>query len=132
MVWNINKNFDQNGINKMTILLDSVIIIDHFNQIKPAKDFLENVLTISVISVITRAEVLTDFRDNKNRANAIEFLELFPLLDITKPIVDLAAILRQQHGWKLPDALQAAAAQHHKDLVDRIIIATAICHDLKN
>ncbi len=98
----------------MTILLDSVIIIDHFNQIKPAKDFLENVLTISVISVITRAEVLTGFRDDKNRANAIEFLELFPLLDITKPIADLAAILRQQHGWKLPDALQAAVAQHHK------------------
>jgi predicted nucleic acid-binding protein len=98
----------------MAMLLDSVIIIDHFNQIKPAKDFLENVLTISVISVITRAEILTDFRDNKNRENAIEFLELFPLLDITKPIVDLAAILRQQYGWKLPDALQAAVAQHHK------------------
>jgi predicted nucleic acid-binding protein len=98
----------------MAMLLDSVIIIDHFNQIKPAKDFLENVLTISVISVITRAEVLTGFRDDKNRANAIEFLELFPLLDITKPIADLAAILRQQYGWKLPDALQAAVAQHHK------------------
>ena len=98
----------------MTILLDSVIIIDHFNQIKPAKDFLENVLTVSAISVITRAEVLTGFKEHKSREKAIEFLELFPLLDITKPIADLAAILRQQHGWKLPDALQAAVAQHHK------------------
>jgi len=98
----------------MTMLLDSVIIIDHFNQIKPAKDFLENVLTVSAISVITRAEVLTGFKEHKSREKAIEFLELFPLLDITKPIADLAAILRQQHGWKLPDALQAAVAQHHK------------------
>jgi predicted nucleic acid-binding protein len=98
----------------MTLLLDSVIIIDHFNQIKPAKDFLENVLTVSAISVITRAEVLTGFKEHKSREKAIEFLELFPLLDITKPIADLAAILRQQYGWKLPDALQAAIAQHHK------------------
>ena len=98
----------------MTMLLDSVIIIDHFNQIKPAKDFLESVLSISAISVITRAEVLTGFKEHKSREKAIEFLELFPLLDITKPIADLAAILRQQHGWKLPDALQAAVAQHHK------------------
>ena len=33
---------------------------------------------------------------------------------ITKEVADLAAVLRRQHRWKLPDAFQAALAQTHK------------------
>ncbi|MBK6580422.1 MAG: PIN domain-containing protein, partial [Sandaracinaceae bacterium] len=29
------------------------------------------------------------------------------------PVADLAAALRREHRWKLPDALQAAAARQH-------------------
>lgn len=96
----------------MKVLLDSVILIDHFNQIPSAKAYLETVLEESAISAITRAEVLTGCTP-ENQAITIEFLDLFPLLDITQPIADLAAALRQQHRWKLPDALQAAVAVHH-------------------
>ena len=28
-------------------------------------------------------------------------------------MADLAAVLRREHGWKLPDAFQAALAQHY-------------------
>lgn len=40
-------------------------------------------------------------------------MEEFSLLEITKPVADLTAELRRNHGWKLPDAFQAALAQHH-------------------
>ena len=65
-----------------------------------------------VISVITPAEVLTDFeKADKQRAAMIP--DCFPVLELTKPVSDLAADLRRVHGWKLPDAFQAALAQHH-------------------
>jgi len=36
------------------------------------------------------------------------------LADVCYPIADLAATLRRQNRWKMPDALQAALAKHHK------------------
>jgi predicted nucleic acid-binding protein len=33
---------------------------------------------------------------------------------VTKPIADLAASLRREYRWKLPDAFQAALAKHHE------------------
>ena len=37
----------------------------------------------------------------------------FTLLSIDRDIADKAAELRRLHGWKLPDAFQAALAIHH-------------------
>ncbi len=34
-------------------------------------------------------------------------------LEISKAVGDLAASLRREYVWKLPDAFQAALAQHH-------------------
>ncbi len=97
----------------MTILLDSVILIEHFNSITEATAYLGQVRGKASISVITRAEVLTGF-EAPDRQQATALLDRFPLLDITKPIADLAADLRREQGWKLPDAFQAALAQHHQ------------------
>ena len=97
----------------MTILLDSVILVDHFNSIAKATAYLGQVRDEASISVITRAEVLTGF-DTSDREQAIALLDRFPLLDITKPIADLAADLRREQGRKLPDAFQAALAKHHQ------------------
>lgn len=92
----------------MSYLLDSVILIDHFNGRSEATQFLlEN--RESAISVITRAEVLTGF-DPVSEAQAKAFLSLFPTLQLTEADADLAAKLRREHRWKLPDALQAAVA----------------------
>ena len=96
----------------MTILLDSVILIDHFNGIVEATAYLGQIRDEAAISVITRAEVLTGF-ESSDRQPAIALLDRFPLFDITKPIADLAADLRREQGWKLPDAFQAALAQYH-------------------
>lgn len=96
-----------------SILLDSVILIDHLNSVDAAGIFLDRVYLEATVSVVTRAEVLTGYKPEANR-EALDLLDSFPLLEINKEIADLTARLRRQHRWKLPDAFQAAIAQTHK------------------
>jgi predicted nucleic acid-binding protein len=95
----------------LSVLLDSVILIDHLNGISAATRYLES-LTEASISVITRAEVvagipLSALRDVK------EWLDRYPTLPIDRQTADLAAELRRKNKWKLPDAFQAALASQH-------------------
>ena len=96
----------------MKLLLDSVILIDHFNGLEAATRYLSEHHSDAAISVITRAEVLTGFAQ-RTAAKATRFLDCFPTLGIDQATADLAAALRRDHGWKLPDAFQAAIAQQH-------------------
>ena len=96
-----------------TVLLDSVIMIDHFNAVPAATSYLSEMQGKLAISVITRAEVLAGF-EGKDRRLARQLLDRFPLLIIDRAIADIAATLRRQNRWKMPDALQAAVARHHK------------------
>jgi predicted nucleic acid-binding protein len=89
-----------------------VILIDHFNGHPEATSFLGRVAEESALSVITRAEVLAGF-DEAAAPLAVRLLDRFPTLDIDVPVADLAARLRREHRWKMPDALQAALAHHH-------------------
>ena len=97
----------------VAILADSVILIDHFNGIAAATDYLSRMRGQIAISAITRAEVLTDFGPRR-RLLPRRFLDQFPLIVIDREVADLAATLRQKHGWKMPDAMQAAAAKLHR------------------
>ena len=95
-------------------LIDSVIIIDHLNGIDKATRFILNLdPRQTAISVITRAEILTGIHEDE-QIEIIHLLDQFKLFIIDKTIADLAANLRRQYGWKLPDAFQAALAQYHK------------------
>lgn len=96
----------------MKLLLDSVILIDHFNGIEAATSYLSGCGGEAAISVITRAEVLAGF-DRPAARKAMRLLDAFPTLGIDQSTADLAAALRRQHGWKLPDAFQAALAQQY-------------------
>ena len=96
----------------MKLLLDSVILIDHFNGIAAATNYLAAHHAAAAVSVITRAEVLTGF-EARSVGKAARFLDCFPTLGIDQSTADLAAALRRDHGWKLPDAFQAAIAQLH-------------------
>ena len=96
----------------MRPLLNSVILIDHFNGVAAATRYLSEHHTDAAISVITRAEVLTGF-EQRAVGKALQFLDCFPTLAIDQATADLAAALRRDHGWKLPDAFQAAVAQQH-------------------
>jgi predicted nucleic acid-binding protein len=96
----------------MNLLLDSVILIDHFNGVEAATGYLSSHHADAAISVITRAEVLAGFEE-ANLTKAKHLLDTFVTLPIDEPVADVAASLRRKHGWKLPDAFQAALAQHH-------------------
>jgi len=100
-------------------LVDSVIVIDHLNDISPATAFLADYAPQCAVSVITRAEVLAGC-DEAASKSVTGLLNHFPTLPVTVGIADLAAQLRQCERWKLPDALQAAVAiEHNLTLVTR-------------
>ena len=95
-------------------LIDSVILIDHLNGIDKATRFILKLdPTLTAISVITRAEILTGFEESE-QSDVISLLDQYQLLNIDQTIADLAANLRRDFNWKLPDAFQAALAKHHK------------------
>lgn len=101
------------GSASLKYLLDSVIVIDHFNAIKPATAFLQEQGSECALSVITRAEVLAGF-DEGTGPLARELLDLFPTLPLNTETADLAARLRRTKHLKLPDAFQAAVAVQNK------------------
>lgn len=99
----------------LEILLDSVILIDHFNDEKKATRFIARLDPKRVaISVITRAEILVGFEAGKEEEKARLLMDQFTLLTIDKVIADKTAQIRREFGWKLPDAFQAALAMHHR------------------
>ena len=96
----------------MRWLLDSVILIDHFNGIDSATRFIADEREDIALSPITRAEVLAGF-DGEQIRFASDLLDRFPTLPVTAVEADLAASLRRSERWRLPDALQAAVARRN-------------------
>jgi len=94
-------------------LLDSVIIIDHLNNVTQATEFL---LALdpekTAISVISYAEILTGLNEDGER-KARPLLCSFEMLEINAAVAEKAATLRRKYGWKLPDAFQVAIAVLH-------------------
>jgi predicted nucleic acid-binding protein len=95
------------------LLLDSVILIDHLNDIPPAVSFVTRLdVKKTAISVISYAEILTGVReDSLQKVKA--FLQQYNFMNIDKEIAERAAELRRLNKWKLPDAFQAALAVHY-------------------
>ena len=98
------------GTTRVRWLLDSVILIDHFNGIDAATRFIASEHEDIALSPITRAEVFTGF-DEDELPPARGLLDRFPTLSVTATEADLATSLRRSEGWRLPDALQAALAR---------------------
>lgn len=95
------------------ILLDTVILIDHLNGVAKASRWLNSIKDEGpVISVITRAELLTGANDNEIQ-DIEALLSQYACLSIDERVADLAAEFRRTNKVKLPDAFQAALAQHH-------------------
>lgn len=69
------------GIASLTRLLDSVILIDHFNGIDRATRYLAAASGTCAVSVVTRAEVLAGF-DLADESLALPLLRRFPTLGI--------------------------------------------------
>lgn len=92
-----------------SVLLDSVILIDHLNGIEPTTQYLHETGEHAHISVITRAEVLSGAAPEKV-PDIRALLDRFPLILIDRDVADAATSLRRTYRWRLPDALQVAAA----------------------
>jgi predicted nucleic acid-binding protein len=94
------------------VVLDSVLLIDHFNGVDAATAYIGRVGATAAITAITRAEVLTGFGTTEVPL-VRALLERFRFIPIDAAIADLAALLRREHRWRLPDAFQAAAARQN-------------------
>ena len=77
----------------MRLLLDSVIVIDHFNGIEAAISYLAKHGSESALPVITRAEALAGFNE-RSAAVALDLLNVFTTLPVTVEVADTAARLR--------------------------------------
>jgi predicted nucleic acid-binding protein len=96
----------------MRYLLDSTVLIDHLNGSAHATRWLSALPDgNAVISVIARAEVLVRARASHEAVKVL--LDEYLCLPIDVEIADRAAAFRQQWKWKLPDAFQAAIAEHY-------------------
>ncbi len=95
-----------------TLLLDSVIVIDHLNGIPAATRFLSDSAETAAVSAITRAEVLAGCTDLE-APHVAALLDRFRFLALDAPVADEAARLRRNTSLKLPDAIQAAFALRH-------------------
>jgi len=97
-------------VSRLERLLDSVILIDHFNGLPQATQFISGLNPeATAISVITLAEILVGF-DKETGKKARALIDQYALLAIDGPIAEKAASLRRRFGLKLPDAFQAALA----------------------
>jgi len=94
----------------MSVLLDSVILIDHLNGRAAATTYLREDGPSAAVSAVTCAEVLAGTGES-NVARVRALLDAFVFVPIDRPIAERASELRRQHRWKLPDALQVAAAE---------------------
>lgn len=111
----------------MKLLLDSCILIDHFNGIPQGTNYIKNNKNNCCISVITKAEVLIGFDNETAFHQAEQVLSYFQLIELDKTITDFVIQLRREQifkklnkqpnekviQWKLPDAIQAAIALHY-------------------
>ncbi|MDT0633202.1 PIN domain-containing protein [Rubrivirga sp. S365] len=93
------------------MLLDSVIVIDRLNRVPEALTFFGQHADLAV-SAVTVAEVLAGAEED-GHADVSAFLSTFAFLNMDLAIAERTGRLRRTERWKLPDAIQAATAQHH-------------------
>lgn len=98
----------------MRAVLDSNILIDHLRGLGAAGTEIARYAP-AVISPITWIEVMAGASEDVERAALRTFLASFELAPWTRPIMERAALLRNETRLRLPDA---------------IVLATALCDDL--
>jgi predicted nucleic acid-binding protein len=90
-------------------VFDSNILIDHLNDIPPARAAITRYVQPS-ISIVTWMEVPAGANAG-NEARTRTLLNQFKLIQITSEIAEAAAVLRRSRQFKLPDAIILASAQ---------------------
>ena len=108
-------------------LVDTNIIIYHFNGDQVATDWLLCRQGSLAISVITKIEVLSYPFEPEEEVLVLEFLKQFDLHYVTDEIIEATIQLRRKRKIKTPDAVIAATA-----LVQGLHVCTRNICDFKN
>jgi predicted nucleic acid-binding protein len=95
----------------MKYLIDSNIIIYHFNDENIATSFLLNNKNQCAILQITYIEVLSFSFTPEQEADVKEFLESFKIIDINREIAIQATRNRKLKKIKVPDNIIVSSAQ---------------------
>ena len=101
------------------MILDSCILIDVSRNNRNAVDYLEGLQSLPAISVVTMTEVLSGVRNKRES-------RLFEALFAQWRIIPLDVAIAREAG----DLLSKYQASHGTDIIDAIIAATAIQHQL--
>ena len=96
----------------MKFLLDATVLIDHFNRIDAATQFLAEQGADSAVSVVTVTEVLSGGKPDEIGRQEL-LLAQYRTLGIDLDIAKQAAALRRKFRWKLADSYQGALALRH-------------------
>lgn len=96
------------------LLLDTNIIADYFNSIDQAVKIInESKPSLLAVSVIAYTEILVGFDDPAKKELFEIFISKVRYFSIEKSTARIAADLRKQFRFKLPDAYQAALATEY-------------------
>ena len=96
-------------------LLDSPILIDFLNGIQEAKSLIADLKPKqTAISVITYTEILVGMDTSLQKQAFDSMMDSCLYFSIKKSTAQIAADLKREYRWKLPDAYQAAIAVEHK------------------
>lgn len=97
------------------VLLDTNIIADHFNGVEQAVSLISSFKSMqSALSVVTYTETLVGFDNFQQEENFNKMMQNMLFLSIEKSTARIAADLKKEYRFKLPDAYQAALAVEHQ------------------
>jgi predicted nucleic acid-binding protein len=93
-------------------VLDTNIIIDHFEGLKPWVDFVDSLSAANAwVSVMTRMELLVwSNLDSEGERQVRAFLDKMSIATLSPEIEAEAIALRRKTRLKIPDAIVAATA----------------------
>jgi len=97
------------------VMVDTDVLVDYLRNYPLAVDYLEGLVTIPYVSVLTVAELFTGVKEGKERKSLetlLETLQVVPLDDETAKLGGLwLRDYSKSHGVGLADALIAATAK---------------------
>ncbi len=92
-------------------VLDSTVVIDYLNGIRPALEVLAE-QDEPVISSITWIEVVAGLRTPTDEQVGRALLSTLAVEPLSEPIAELTVLIRRATRLKLPDAIILATAKH--------------------
>lgn len=99
-------------------LVDSDVLVDFLRGEEKAVIYIKKHARKIIISAISAAELYAGVRENEERQELDEFVELFPILPVTLEIARIGGLYKRDffksHNLSLADAIIAATAKTHE------------------